>query len=73
MTPDVNLLLKVLQETSPVVQAGGRSPMPFPDNRNPNTDFVNRWPQGLPPTGILNDLKPPAETTPPLMRKLYGG
>lgn len=47
----------------------GQAMMPFPDNRNPDMDFVNRWPD-LPPSGILNDLKPPPETTPPLRRKL---
>ncbi len=57
----------------PFIEVGNKNQMPFPNNRNPNTDFVNRWPQGLPPQGILNDLRPPADTTPPLVRKLYGG
>lgn len=51
-------------------QAGGQSQMPFPNNHNPNMDFVNRWPVQLPPAGIMNDLRPKIETGPELVRKL---
>lgn len=30
--------------------------MPFPDNRNPDSDFTSRF-GNLPPSGILNDIK----------------
>lgn len=35
-----------------------QSQMPFPDNRDPRTDFNARWPSQLPPSGIMNDMKP---------------
>lgn len=44
--------------------------MPFPDNRNPDTDFAARFPGGGDTkSGILNDLKP-SGPVPPLARKL---
>lgn len=48
----------------PVAQ---KSQMPFPDNKNPDTDFTSRF-GNLPPSGIMNDLKP--QQPPPLMRKI---
>ena len=53
-------------------QQQGRAAMPFPDNHNPDMDFVNRWPQ-LPPSGILNDLKPNLDPGMQLIRKLPNG
>jgi len=45
---------------SPYITRGQmQQQMPFPDNHNPDMDFVNRWPAQLPPSGILNDLKAP--------------
>lgn len=41
--------------------------MPFPNNNNPDTDFNSRF-GNLPPSGILNDIKPQPEK--PLSRKL---
>lgn len=43
--------------------------MPFPDNRNPDMDFANRWPN-LPPSGIMNDLKPNMDPGLPMVRRL---
>lgn len=43
--------------------------MPFPNNNNPDTDFTNRF-GNLPPSGILNDLKKPSDTTPALVRRI---
>ncbi len=56
-----------------VVNALRGSSMPFPDNHNPNMDFINRWPSQLPPSGILNDLKPNLDPGLPMVRKLPGG
>lgn len=50
----------------------GQAQMPFPDNHNPDMDFVNRFPN-LPPSGIMNDLKPSVEFGPPLIRRLPSG
>ena len=46
-----------------------QSQMPFPDNRNPDTDFDSRFPRNL-RSGILNDLKAPTDPVPPLTRKI---
>jgi len=43
--------------------------MPFPDNKDHRTDFVNRFPAYLPPAGIMNDLRPQVPEV-PLQRKL---
>lgn len=43
-------------------------PMPFPDNRNRETDFDSRFPKDL-KSGIMNDLKP-QDKVPPLARKI---
>lgn len=43
--------------------------MPFPDNRNPDSDFTSRF-GNLPPSGILNDLKRPKGETVPLVRRI---
>lgn len=43
--------------------------MPFPDNRNPDSDFNSRF-GNLPPSGILNDIKKPKGETVPLVRKI---
>lgn len=59
--------------SSPFMEVAAKSPMPFPDNHNPNMDFVNRWPAQLPSAGIMNDLKPKIETSPDLVRKLLQG
>jgi len=56
----------------PYIFVSGKGQMPFPDNRDPRTDFANRWPQNLPPSGILNDLQPQPQM-PPLMRRLPNG
>lgn len=42
--------------------------MPFPNNRNPDQDFNSRF-GNLPPSGILNDLKP-QNPDKPLIRKI---
>lgn len=47
--------------------------MPFPNNHNPDMDFANRWPVQLPPSGVMNDLKPQIEMGPPMVRRLPGG
>lgn len=59
--------VKDLQLIPKIEQQGFK--MPFPNNNNPDTDFVNRFPN-LPPSGILNDLKKPGDTVPPLARKI---
>lgn len=51
------------------VQVGKKDEMPFPDNTNPDANFVNRF-GNLPPSGILNDLKKPTGDTVPLVRKI---
>lgn len=52
-------------QTSPYMEvAAKKQAMPFPDNHNPDMDFVNRWPSNLPPAGIMNDLRPQIETGP---------
>lgn len=52
--------------TSPYMEVAAKKQveMPFPDNHNPNMDFVNRWPAQLPPSGIMNDLRPQVESGP---------
>lgn len=52
----------------PFVEVSGHGQMPFPDNHNPDMDFANRFPTQMPPSGIMNDLKP--QSDPVLMRKL---
>lgn len=47
-----------------------KNQMPFPDNNNPDTDFKNRFPSDMKPSGILNDLKKPTGETVPLIRKI---
>lgn len=42
--------------------------MPFPNNRNPDSDFTSRF-GNLPPSGILNDLKRP-DPDRPLLRRI---
>lgn len=54
------------------LEVAQKNQMPFPDNHNLDMDFVNRWPKSM-PTGILNDLKPPIDNTPQLIRKLPNG
>lgn len=63
---DANLMEPVTK-TSDFMTEVNKQQMPFPDNRNPDMDFNNRF-GNLPPSGILNDLKPPPEK--PLQRKL---
>src|ERR1700722_677332 len=53
---------------SPYVSPAQKA-MPFPDNHNPEQDFNSRF-GNLPPAGILNDLKKPADTSPALVRKI---
>lgn len=43
--------------------------MPFPNNSNPDSNFVNRF-GSLPPSGILNDLKRPPDNSPALVRRI---
>lgn len=50
------------------IEVSKKDKMPFPDNRNPDMDFNSRF-GNLPPSGILNDLKP-QDTTPPLVRRI---
>lgn len=52
-----------------IEQQSMKSQMPFPDNRNPDSDFTSRF-GSLPPSGILNDLKKPGDPTPPLVRRI---
>lgn len=44
--------------------------MPFPNNYDPRTDFVNRWPSQLPSSGIMNDLKPQISNAPKVPENL---
>ncbi len=59
--------------TSPYMEVTNKNQMPFPTNHDPRMDFVNRWPSQLPPSGILNDLKPNLDPGLPMVRKLPGG
>lgn len=49
------------------IEVSQKNQMPFPDNSNPDSNFVNRF-GNLPPSGILNDLKKPQDK--PLIRKI---
>jgi hypothetical protein len=73
ITPDqmgTNQQLEQVEQTElGGIPVGMKSQMPFPDNRNPDTDFVNRFPKDM-KSGILNDLKPKQDTVPPLIRKI---
>lgn len=52
------------------LEVGKKNDMPFPDNKDPRTDFTNRF-GNLPPSGILNDLrKPNPDQNMPLVRKI---
>lgn len=50
------------------MEVSQKNSMPFPDNRNPDSDFNNRF-GNLPPNGILNDIKP-RDPVPQLQRRL---
>ncbi len=50
-------------------QSSTAGDMPFPDNRNPDSDFNSRF-GNLPPSGILNDIRKPKDTAPALVRKI---
>lgn len=52
-----------------VALAGMKSTMPFPDNRNRDSEFNSRF-GTLPPAGILNDLKKPSVDPTPMVRKI---
>ena len=56
---DTNKQLDQIEQT----ELGGipiKDTMPFPDNRNPDTDFDSRFPKDM-KSGILNDLRPSKE------------
>lgn len=63
--------ITLAKDESQGMEVGLKAQMPYPDNRNPETDFDNRFPKDLKP-GILNDLKPPAPDK-PLQRKSDSG
>lgn len=50
------------------IEVSKKDKMPFPDDRNPDSTFNSRF-GNLPPSGILNDLRP-QDTTPPLARRI---
>lgn len=50
------------------LEVGKKNEMPFPDNIDHSTDFVNRFPKDM-KSGILNDIKP-QDPDRPLLRKI---
>lgn len=50
------------------VQEISKKEMPFPDNHDDSTDFVNRFPKDM-KSGILNDIKP-QDPDRPLLRRI---
>lgn len=58
-----------LEEEPLLHQQSMKNQMPFPDNKDPRSDFDNRYPKELPPSGILNDLKPQNPDR-PLIRRI---
>lgn len=75
ITPEQQKTNKALDEaeldpsTGLGIEIGNKNVMPFPDNKDSNTDFNTRF-GNLPPSGILNDLKKPDGNSVPLVRKI---
>lgn len=71
-TPDLsgtdNIDIKKPNNPPVEVEVGKKDEMPFPNNTDVSTNFVNRF-GNLPPSGILNDIKPQSPDK-PLIRKI---